>query len=314
MKTARSLAPALLAAGLLALSACNDSGSGTDATNSQDTPAGQDTIAGQDASMGTFIGQLVDFKAKKGRKGVDITVLDNDTGEPMPGIDPLKSGDDGVFQVSLPPGLLIGFRSTGQEEVTSGIPMKFQTTYQFNIPSDSQGKRIYAVDTITYTTAPKTAGINVDRTKGILAGTIYWTNPANGKEEFVGCATVRAVPVEGGDPVGEVRYFDPNNDLPGAPAKAPFTTTGLEGTSRYIVANLTPGKQYRLEVQVDGTPFKAHIRPPTAQDPDPLEVTLFAYQDSIAISNIYLSDPAKPNQNPTPANKPECVVDEANPY
>jgi len=111
-----------------------------------------------------------------------------------------------------------------------------------------------------------------------------------------------------------VRYFDPNNDLPGAPSKAPFTTTGKEGTSRYIVANLTPGKQYRLEVQVDGVSFKAHIRPPTAQDPDPPEVTLFAYQDSIAISNIYLSDPAHPDRNPTPANKPECVVDEANPY
>ncbi|MBP7125830.1 hypothetical protein KBD49_05635 [Myxococcota bacterium] len=314
MKTFRIPASLVLAAGLLGLAACNDSGSGTDATTAQDTSTGQDTASGQDATATTFIGQLVDFKAKKGRKGVDITVLDNDTGEPVAGIAPLKSGDDGVFQLTLPPGILVGFRSTGQEEVTSGIPMKFQTTYQFNIPSDSQGKRIYAVDTITYTTAPKTAGITVDRAKGILAGTMYWTNPATREEEFVGCATVRAVPVEGGDPVGEVRYFDPNNDLPGAPSKAPFTTTGKEGTSRYIIANLTPGQQYRLEVQVDGVPFKAHIRPPTAQDPDPPEVTLFAYQDSIAISNIYLSDPAHPDRNPTPQNKPECVVDEANPY
>lgn len=314
MKALRDLVPVALAAGFLIVAGCDDSGSGSDATMGQDTPTTQDTVTPPDATTVTFVGQLVDFKAKKGRKGVDITVLDNDTGEPMTGISPLKSGDDGVFQLTLPPGLLVGFKSTGQEEVTSGIPMKFQTTYQFNIPSDAQGKRIYAVDTITYTTAPKTAGINVDRTKGILAGTIYWTNPANQEEEFVGCATIRAVPVEGGDPVGEVRYFDPNNDLPGAPSKAPFTTTGKEGTSRYIVANLTPGKQYRLEVQVDGVSFKAHIRPPTAQDPDPPEVTLFAYQDSIAISNIYLSDPAHPDRNPTPANKPECVVDEANPY
>jgi len=162
-----------LAAGFLIVAGCDDSGSGSDATMGQDTPTTQDTVTPPDATTVTFIGQLVDFKAKKGRKGVDITVLDNDTGEPMTGISPLKSGDDGVFQLTLPPGLLVGFKSTGQEEVTSGIPMKFQTTYQFNIPSDAQGKRIYAVDTITYTTAPKTAGINVDRTKGILAGTIY---------------------------------------------------------------------------------------------------------------------------------------------
>jgi hypothetical protein len=38
------------------------------------------------------------------------------------------------------------------------------------------------------------------------------------------------------------------------------------------------------------------------------EVSLFAYADSIAISNVYLEGAA----NPTPA-RAECVVDEANP-
>lgn len=289
-----------------AFAACDSSSGGDTDAVVTDTPT--------DTAQGSFLGQLVDFKSKTGRKGIDLVVLNNDTGLPLEGFEPFKSGEDGLFELPLPPKMLVGFQATGQEDTSSGIPMKFHKTYQFNIPSDAQGKRVYAVNEVTYMTAPATAGIVVDKTKGILAGTIYFTDPATGTEEFVGCGTVTAIPADGGDPAGVVRYFDPNNDLPGVPSKAPTTTTGKEGTSRYIIGNLPEGK-WKILVQIGGVDFKAFIRAPTAAEPNPPEVVLYAYPDSIAISNIYVSDPANAAKNPTPdkAVKPECWVDVINP-
>jgi hypothetical protein len=268
------------------------------ACGSDDGTAGTDTIV-TDTVTGGFMGQLMDFASKTGRKGVDLVVLNNDTGEPLdPATYPaFKSGDSGVFELPLPPGMMVGFKASGTEDTTAGIPMKFQTTYMFNIPSDAQGKRIYAVNTLTYMTAPSTAGIVVDKTKGILAGTIYWNNPA-GTEDFVGCALVKAIPVAGGDAVGDVRYFDPANDLPGVASKAPFTTTGLKGTSRYIIGNLPVGR-YKMVVTIDGVQVNTGAA----------EVQLYAYANSIAISNIYVTDPTDATINPTP-DRAECVVDQ----
>ncbi len=254
----------------------------------------------------TFTGKLVDFASKTGRKGVDLVVLDNDTGLPLdPATFPsFKSGDDGKIELDLPKGIMVAFQATGQEDVAApATPMKFQKTYMFNIDSESQGKRIYAVNTITYTTAPMTAGILVDKTKGILAGTIYFKDPATEEEQFVGCATIEAIPADGSstDPQGDVRYFDPRNDLPASLVNAQFTTTGLAGTSRYIIANLPEG-QYKLVVKVDGVQV----------NPGANEVVLRSYPDSIAISNIYVTAPGDATKNPTPA-RAECTVDEADP-
>ena len=308
------MAIVMIVAGAFGIACSDDGGNTTDnavdnavvdnattdvAADTQVDNSTTDVVVDTPVTTSLFEGQLVDFASKTGRKGVDVMPLDNDTGLPLDAVKypALKSGDDGLFEMQLPAGTMVGFQATGKEEVTTGIAMKFQKTYMFNIPSDAQGKRVYAVNTITYATAPATAGIKVDKTKGILAGTIYWKNGVSGQEEFVGCASIEAIPVEGTTALGDVRYFDPANDLPGPLSKAPFTTTGLAGTSRYIIANLPVGR-YKLVVKINDVQVNTGAA----------EVSLFAYADSIAISNVYLEGAA----NPTPA-RAECVVDEANP-
>lgn len=280
-----------------------------------DESSGTDTIAPTDTATDTttdtvapskFTGQLVDFASKTGRKGVDMRVLNNETGEDFDAVNfpPFKSGEDGRFELALPAGTQVGFEATGQEDVTPPAkPMVFQKTYMFNIPSDAQAKRIYAVNTITYKTAPMTAGIVVDKTKGILAGTVYFKDPATGEEQFVGCATVEAIPADGTSttPVGDVRYFDPRNDLPASLVNAQFTTTGLAGTSRYIIGNLPLGR-YKIVVKIDGVQV----------NPGAAELTIQSFADSIAITNIYVTSPTDASKNPTPS-RPECTVDEVDP-
>lgn len=259
-----------------------------------------------EVTLVTFTGELVDFASKKARQGVDLVVLSNETGEPLDPVKypPFKSGVNGRFTLELPAGIEIGFKATGKEDPAPPPPgkaMVFQTTYMFNIPSDAQNKRIYAVNTITYMTAPRTAGITVDKTKGILAGTVYYKVPGTNEEQFVGCATIEAVPADGSSttPMGEVRYFDPRNDLPGSLEVAQFTTTGLEGTSRYIIANLPVGK-YKLIVKVDGVQVNTGAA----------EVTVGSYVDSISVSNVYVTGAG--GTNPTPS-RPVCTVDEVDP-
>ncbi|HOI09069.1 MAG TPA: hypothetical protein PK313_01205 [Myxococcota bacterium] len=238
---------------------------------------------------GRFTGQLVDFQSKVGMEGVDVTVLDNDTGEPLDPVrfPPFKSGVNGLIDLPLDPGMMVAFKANGKDK--SGV-WTFKDSFQYNIPSDAQNKRLYAVNVITYSTAPKTAGIIVDKTKGILAGTVYWKNEAEGTEEFVGCVTIEALVADGSSttPQGEVRYFSPDTDMPTPLTKATFTTTGEEGTSRYIIANLPVG-QYRIVASIDGT---------VVSD----EIVLRAAADSIAISNIYLEG----DTNPTP-DRTECI-------
>jgi len=216
-------------------------------------------------------------------------VLDNDTGEPLDltRFPTFKSGVDGLIDLPLDPGMLVAFKATGTDK--SGI-WKFKDSFQYNIPSDALNKRIYAVNQIAYTTAPATAGIVVDKTKGILAGTVYWKNDAEGTEEFVGCVTIKALLADGSstDEQGEVRYFSPDTDLPTPLTKETHTTAGDEGTSRYIIANLPVG-QYRIVASIDGE---------VVSD----EIVLRSAPDSIAISNIYLEGDA----NPTP-DREECI-------
>lgn len=277
---------AVFVAGCEGDSGTSDPGSGPADHGSPSDPG---TQADDGTPPGRFTGQLVDFQSKVGMEGVDVTVLDNDTGEPLDPVrfPPFKSGVNGLIDLPLDPGMLVAFKANGKDK--SGI-WTFKDSFQYNIPSDALNKRLYVVNVITYTQAPKTAGIVVDPKKGILAGTVYWKNEAAGTEEFVGCVTIEALPADGSstEPQGEVRYFSPDTDMPTPLTKATFTTAGDEGTSRYIVANLPVG-QYRIVASIDGT---------VVND----DIVLRAAPDSIAISNIYLEGAA----NPTPARQ-ECI-------
>ncbi|NOZ01806.1 MAG: hypothetical protein GXP54_07950 [Deltaproteobacteria bacterium] len=251
----------------------------------------------------TFQGILVDFKSKAPKAGVDLEVLNNETGEPYDPVKfpPFKSGPEGAINLDLPPGILVGFKASGQDE--SGY-MQFKDSYQFNVKSDDKGKKIYAVNELTYFAALSTAFIEEGdpATYGHLAGTLYWRN-AQGEEEFVGCAIIQ-VTDENGKVLKEkknaddkatfcgIRYFDTITDMPISLAVADMTHSN---NSRYMVADMPIG-QYTVTAMLKDDPSTVLG-----------SVTLRAYPGALSIGNIYV-DEFLPDltANPTPVD-PKCV-------
>lgn len=279
---------------LLALSApgCGGDGGGTDSGGGTDTTVST-----------TFQGILVDFKSKAAKSGVDLSVLDNDTGELLDAekFPPFKSGAAGAINLDLPPGILVGFKASGQDD--SGW-FKFKDSYQFNVKSDDKGKKIYAVNELTYTAALSTAFIEEGdpATYGHLAGTIYWRN-AQGDEEFVGCAVIQVTDEAGKvlkeekNDIGKatycgIRYFDTITDMPAALETSDMTYLH---NSRYMVADMPVG-QYTITAMMK-------------DDPSMIlgSVTLRAYPGALSIGNIYVDEHLPDlTANPTP-DDPECV-------
>lgn len=272
------------------VSCSSDSGTSIDIpieTSSDLTSETQGTI--------TFTATLVDFASKAPKEGVDMLVLNNDTGEPLDleKWPPFKSGPKGAVVVEgLTPGMQIGFKASGK----SGA-MEFKDSYQFNYKVEEEGRRIYACNTITYKAALSTAAIKeVDKTLyGHLAGTIYYVDEA-GNEDFIGCLIVEVYDESGKkleeqvDDKGKaiyaaVRYFDTRNDLP-TNLKVADMTHLLN--SRFMVGNLPPGKYTVVaKTKWDGSEIG--------------RVTLHSFPDSISIGNIYY----KADKNPTPPTE-EC--------
>ena len=174
---------------------CGGGGGGTTTDNGPvtDTPATDNPVA-----MVTFKGELVDFQTKAPVEGADIAVLDNATGKPT-GVTG-KSGAKGMVELQLPATpAKVGFKVSMADN---------KDTYQFNIDAGpKETERLWLVSVLTYTVVPKLAGITVDKTKGIVAGGLYFVND-KGEEENVGCATIESAPV------GDYRYFDPLTSLP----------------------------------------------------------------------------------------------------
>lgn len=264
-------------------------GPGTDNGPAADTTAPVDTQVGTDTTTPapTFSGTLVDFASKIGKEGVDLQVLDNDTGEVMAGQPQLKSGVGGAVSLTIAKDTKFAMKAWGKDSTGK---FEFKDTYQFNVPWDAQNKRLYAVSKLTYMTAPPPAGITVDPTKGIIAGSVYWKDPATGEEHMVGCGTVTVK--WAGDAAstpatsGEVRYFNVDTDLPAPLTKATMTTVE---TSRYLVGNLPLGMR-EVSLKIDGKDVELEF-----------PVKLRSYQDSICISNLYV----KSATNPSP-DRPEC--------
>jgi len=265
---------------------------------------GDDSGPGIDTSTGaTFMGILVDFKSKAPKSGVDISVLDNDTGELLDAekFPPFKSGEGGAINLDLPPGILVGFKASGEDD--SGW-FKFKDSYQFNVKSDDQGKKIYAVNELTYKAALSTAFIEEGdpATFGHLAGTLYWRN-AQGDEEFVGCAVVEVTDESGKvleeekSDIGKatfcgIRYFDTITDMPAALETSDMTHLN---NSRYMVADMPVG-QYTITAMMK-------------DDPEMVlgSVTLRAYPGALSIGNIYVDEQIPDlTANPTPDGQ-ECI-------
>ncbi len=263
-------------------------------------PADQGTAPDLGGDSVVFRGLLVDFKSKTPKEGVDLMVLDNDTGEPL---DPVKypafkSGSGGQVELTFPADLpLVAFKAWGED--VSGF-FKFKESYLFNVPTNAQDKRIYAVDRLTYSAALSTSFVveTDPKTYGHLAGTVYWVNP-NGEEEFVGCLRIEVrddqgtllqerTNDEGRGIYAAVRYFDTTNDMPTSLAISNMTHLL---NSRYLIANLPNGRYTVSAVSVDtGEPVG--------------QVTVRAFPGGISVGNFYLTSDQFPT-NPTPP-RDEC--------
>lgn len=269
-----------------------------DGGNASPSDQGPPPDVGSDAVV--FRGILVDFKSKTPKKGVDLLVLNNDTGEALDleKFPPFKSGAGGKIELVFPRDLpLVAFKAWGKDE--SGY-FEFKESYLFNVPTDAQDKRIYAVDRLTYTAALSTCFVVESDPKvyGHIAGTVYWVNP-EGEEEFVGCLRVE-VQDENGNVLKErtneegrgifaaVRYFDTRNDMPTSLAISDMTHLL---NSRYLVANLPDGRYTISAVSVDTGQVLG-------------QVTVRAFPGGISVGNIYLTTD-KFTANPTPPRE-EC--------
>jgi len=214
----------------------------------------------------TFKAHLQHFGISDGAAGVEIRVLDNQTGLDL-GISETTDPTGWVrFSEDLPGDAngLVGFRAVGA--VISGST--YIDTYQFNILGTALEERLWVFDETTYLGAPLIAGITkqdgtygLDPGTSMLAGVVYFVD-ANGTQNHVGCATVRTDPES-----GQVRYFGDN----GMPTTLDTRSTTNPQVAYYLAANITPGS-VTVRAYVDGTEIGT--------------TSLHAYADSVSIVNI----------------------------
>jgi hypothetical protein len=236
-------------------------------------------------SSGSFRGTVRDSVNEFPITDPPITVraLDNETGEPLPGMETVSDSNAMVTFEGLPSGL-VGL-------MTVGIVNQSVDTYQFNIDSGAQNEDVWVVAKSSVDMAPTIANLQPDPAKADAAGAIYWINAA-GEEEPVGCATVRFDSEE-----GEIRYFGENNlpttnvPLENAPHLEVRTYSNpLNG--RYYVGGASPGK-HTITAMMNG------------QDLGSTSFLLFSGlnstdgENTICISNIYVEGF---DANPTPAD------------
>ena len=182
------------------------------------------------------------FGSDEALGGITVVALDNDTGEPLAGFDPVVSDVNGkVTFLDLPVGK-VGFLCQAAEAKYESV-----NTYQFNLKSwtaTGEEEKLWSVDIQTYVAAPALGGLIADDNLAIIAGAAYWVDPASdsGIENIVGCADVSISPAG-----GDKRFFG-DNKLP-TTLEDRSDTNPLNGY--YILANITPG-QVTVSLDVDG--------------------------------------------------------------
>lgn len=223
------------------------------------------SCGGDDAEEGTgvFDAWVAHFGSDEPLGGITVVPLDNDTGEPLAGFDPVVSDAAGKVQfIDLPVGK-VGFLCQATEGEYVSV-----NTYQFNLRSWTDAgdeEKLWSVDGQTYVAAPALAGLIADDKLAIIAGAAYWVDPASesGIENIVGCADASISPAG-----GDKRFFG-DNGLP----------TTLEDRSDinplngyYIFANITPGP-VTVSLDVDGASIG--------------KTTMNVFDHAITIGNIY---------------------------
>ena len=207
----------------------------------------------------TVSGTAQDFQSDRALSGAIVSVLNNDTGEPT-GVCG-KTDSAGKLAVKVPKGKKVAFS-------TSKLEDQAKDTYQFNITyTTDSDETFFSVSNITAQLIPGIIGEPLDPTKATVAGTVY---------NMFGKAITTATTPSGAPISYKVRtksgqkayYFDdgiPNSDETELNTKS--------GDSLFVAFGLVPGKQ-ELELTYNGVVTAV------------TDNTLFAFPDSIAISNI----------------------------
>jgi len=221
----------------------------------------------------TFKATVKDRMSRTPLGGKTCRAVDNATGDPIAGFVATSEGNGSIAFKDLP-GEKVGFKC-------DGVTGEHVDTYQFNISTTALDEELWLVDLGTYQMAPALAGVTLDTTKGLVAGSVYWVN-ANDEEEPVGCGVVTS------SMGGEIRYFG-ENELP-VKTVAEDPENGRDYThpnnGLFLVANMTPGAA-TLGLEVEGA-SKGSVN-----------VVTFGAENTVLISNIYADDTL--TANPTPA-------------
>jgi hypothetical protein len=227
---------------------------------------------GDDEQTAQFTGLCVDFESKAPVPGCKVLALDNDTGEPLPGMEAIAAGDGLVLFDDLEPGL-VAFKAVG-------VRGESEDTYSFNFFHNDQKRKVYLVSFNTVAAGTALAELEWDRTKGVAAGSVYWYDgEILGDGEEIGCATVKTDPLS-----GDERYFNDG----GMPTTLDKRSNTNPNNSYFLYANIDPGR-VKVRGYMDGTEFGQS------------EFLMFA--DSICISDIYVNpDNSEFTDNPTPAD------------
>jgi hypothetical protein len=217
----------------------------------------------------TFKAYIQHFGGDDYVNGMEVEALSNSTGDSL-GITATSDATGWVTfnwgEIAVEP--KVGF-------LCKGVAGDWRDTYQFDIDSEAQDERLWALDETTWVGAPLMAGITMIPGKALVAGGVYWEDKTQDMlEVHLGCATVKANPED-----GDVRYFGDN----GMPTTLELRENTNPLVAYYVVANMTPGAQL-IEAFVDTTKIG--------------ETDLFVYGDAVSISNIY-ADPDQPNPMPT---------------
>jgi hypothetical protein len=224
------------------------------------------------ADTGTFGGTVIGFVSRTGVPGLTVTLMDNETGEPVTGVDPQTtdaSGNVSFAGIDKPDNCLIGIFVDGDDATT-------HDTYQWNLLYSNSAEIMWSVPEYLWQGGPAMAGIAQDAGKAVIAGGVYWMND-NNQEEFVGCSTVST-----DDPDTDSAYMDATG-MPAAPTAQPHVHP-LVGF--FLIGNIVPSTDAKitLTADVDGTDIGTS--------------TIWAKPDTIHISNIY--NIPRLSSNPTP--------------
>lgn len=151
--------------------------------------------------------------------GAEVAILDNTTGQPTGQSGQTDANGEVVFDL--------------EEGLVFAVSVKKETycdRYFFDVRKEWGSLNVGMLLLELIEGVSQMIGLSWDPSKGLVTGRIVFQSPQG--EEDVGCAVVES------DKAGEVRYWDPDQDMPTTLDKAPMTS---KENANFLVANVPPG-------------------------------------------------------------------------